>query len=1049
MPALARNQLLRLLVVVHCCAAMLLAQEDRRPQAYQLAIGMQQRGLHEEAIQYLTQFVGDEERHALVPEAYYRLGQSREALQQADAAITAFREALKRGGQQFALKPEALYRLGNLLQAKADNDAALQCFDQLGKEVANDHYLAAAAGYAKGEALRELGQDAECAKAFLATAKLAVGEQVGFLFPALYQGGFASLRLQDHEAAAQAFAAAERAAPDQAAKAECLYLIGDARLRLRQYEPAEQAFRAALKIQGDYQDDAQYGLAWTALGREDRQAALQAFQQLLQNHAQSPFANPARLERSRCFYQLQKYDQALQELQPLLSDGSALQQEARELQGLCALASGKGQSAVASLQQALQKASKEDQPRLQFALGEAFANLKQWPEALQAYRNVLGIKEQDLVPVELRGDALYGACHALHELGKHQESLATAEQVLQLQPEHRSRALAQLAVAENQFALRQLPQAEASYQALLAKNLHQAVAGWKLAWCLYLQGDKAGAAARFGGIAEQPKEANAEEALAMQALALYEAGQREPSLATADRYRARYKDGAFLARTERIAARVLRQRGDLGAAQRRLERAAAASAQRDGKEAAYADELEQADLAYQQGDYAAAAKLFAKLAGEADASGARALAGCAWCAFELGDDDGCAQWLVKAKAHAAVADELAGLLELESALHHRQKAWALAIAVARQFLQQFGKHEKVPMLRYALGVALARNGDQKEARAVLSQLAKEGGYAEPDRVLYELAWASRRDGDEAAALQQFRKVIASSKDPELLGEARLLVGTALLAKKPQALAEAAEFLSKVAGSHQEQALYRLGFAELQAAESESDTQKQQQLLGKARGRFAAMASLKDGELLGEALFLGAESSRRLLDHAQAAQLAARLLRELPQHERVQRARLLLGECSLLAGEGKQAIAPLEQFLREHDTKRDEVARADAARANLWLGTARLQQRQYVEAEQCFLAVTEYSEGALAAEAQYRLGESRAERKDLNGAVDAFVKLSILYADATWVRRGLLAAARTYQQLKQPEKAKRLFTELIESHPGSDEAKSARTQLENR
>ena len=125
---------------------------------------------------------------------------------------------------------------------------------------------------------------------------------------------------------------------------------------------------------------------------------------------------------------------------------------------------------------------------------------------------MLGIKEQDLVPVELRGDALYGACHALHELGKHQESLATAEQVLQLQPEHRSRTLAQLAVAENQFALRQLPQAEASYQALLAKNLHQAVAGWKLAWCLYLQGDKAGAAARFGGIAEQPKEANAEEA---------------------------------------------------------------------------------------------------------------------------------------------------------------------------------------------------------------------------------------------------------------------------------------------------------------------------------------------------------------------------------------------------------------------------------------------------------------------------------------------------------------------------------------------------------
>src|SRR5690606_41004573 len=113
-------------------------------------------------------------------------------------------------------------------------------------------------------------------------------------------------------------------------------------------------------------------------------------------------------------YQSQQFEAALQELQPLLQKDNALQQDARELQGLCALASGAGQTAVKTLQQALAKASDQDRPRLQFALGEAFANLGQWREALEAYREVAKANE---VPVALLGDALYGACHAQHELG--------------------------------------------------------------------------------------------------------------------------------------------------------------------------------------------------------------------------------------------------------------------------------------------------------------------------------------------------------------------------------------------------------------------------------------------------------------------------------------------------------------------------------------------------------------------------------------------------------------------------------------------------------
>ncbi|MCK5945529.1 MAG: tetratricopeptide repeat protein, partial [Planctomycetes bacterium] len=523
------------------------------------------------------------------------------------AAIAALGQALQRGGADFALRPEARYRLGGLLQEKGDQKGALAQFAALADEVADDHYLAAAAHYAKGEALRELGRDEPACDAFGKAATLATGEQQGFRFPSFYQQGFACLRLQRFEQAAQVFGRAGEAAPDDAARGECSYLLGDAQLRLERYDDAQRAFEQAVRGGGAFADDAQYGLGWVALGRDDRDGALQAFGKLLRDHPESPFVGNARLERARCHYQAQQFERATAELQPLLAEASPLQQEARELEGLCALASGKGQAAVETLREALSAASDEDRPRLQFALAEALANLQQWQQALQYYRMVTAAAGADLY-----GDALYGSCHALHELGRNQESIAAAKAVLQVEPAHRSRVLAQLAIAENLFALRKFAEAEAAYQQLAEQPDHRATAQWKLAWCRYLLGDKQAAAPRFEAISKDREHEHTEEAMAMHALALYESDARDAALQVADRYRARYQQGRFLDRTERIAARVLRQRGDLGAAQRRLARAAAISKQR-GDDAGSADVAEQADLAYEQGDYEAADALFAEL----------------------------------------------------------------------------------------------------------------------------------------------------------------------------------------------------------------------------------------------------------------------------------------------------------------------------------------------------------------------------------------------------------------------------------------------------
>lgn len=1008
----------------------LLAQSDRPPEQFQVAIGLQQRGLHDEAARHFADFVKQQPQHALAAEANYRLGLSRTELKQGDAAIAALRAALQSGGAAFKLRPECLYRLGNLLEAKKDHAQALEQFQALAREVGDDHYLAAAARFAEGEAHRELGDDEKAAAAFAAAAEAATGERASYKFPALYQLGFAHVRRQQFGAAAAAFTLGSSAAADDAAKSECWYLAGDALLRAREHDAADRAFERAQKLGGDFADDAAYGRGWVALGRGDRKAAASAFTALCAAFPQSPLLPQARLEAGRALYQDQQAAAAQQQLEPLLAAGvpDAVQQQARELLGLCAMATGAGEAAVTSLQQALAAAGPADKPRLCFALGEALANLGRWDEALRAYDAMP--KE---APADLRGDALYGSCFALHALGRHQDSIARAQAVLALQPPHRLAPEAKLALAENQFALQQYDAAERAYAALADAPAHRATAQWKSAWCRYLRGDKAEAGRRFAAIAGERESPHAEEALATQALAELEAGDGDAALATADRYRARYREGAFLERTERVASRVLRQNGDLTGAQQRLERAAAASRQRGGDAAASEDVAEHAELAYQQGDYRAADAKFAELAGRTDAVGARALAGRAWCAFELGDDAACAQALADAKSHPAAAGELAALLELESALQHRRQEWPAAIGTAQAFLARFPQHGKVPSMRHALGIAQARSGDQKAARATFEALLNGGGHERPDRVAYELAWACRRGGDEPAALAAFEQVAQKSADEELAGEARLQLGVAALDQKD--LAGARKWLGGVQGSHRARASYRLAFAEFEAA----GTDKQQ--LASARDGFVAVIALPDAELAGEARYLAAECCHRLGDERGASDHLRALLDKEPQHARADRARLLLGECALLLKEPDTAVPALEQFLRAKNADR-----ADVARANLWLGRARMQRREHDAAEACLTKVTELSDGALAAEAQFRLGENRELRGDLRGAADAFVKLPILYAQPAWVRAGLLQAGLVYERLQQPDKAQRFFRELVEQHAGSAEAKTANDHL---
>jgi TolA-binding protein len=1011
------------------------AKEERAPEAYQLGLGMQQRGMHEEAAKYFGDFLRVNARHPLAAEARYRLGACQAELGQRKAAIASLQQALELGGSSFRLRPECRYRLGQALKDEGQLEPAAQQFEAMGKELPADHYLLASAHYAAGECRRDGKDDARAVAEFTAAVAAATGAQASFRFPSLYQLGFAQLRRGEFAAASKAFGDAVAAAGDDAARGECQWLAGDAALRAKDLDRAQKLLSDAAGQKGEFADDAAFGLGWVAVERGDAAAAQRQFQTVVEKHADSPLAGRARLEWGRLQYRAQKYDAAAATLAPLQRDGvdADLRRQAQELAGLCALELGHGDTAVKQLRDALGSAGGADKPRLAYALGEALSNQQQWADALAAYEQVT-----EPAAADLRGDALYGACFALHKLGRFDESSVRAEAVRKLAPPHRLAAQATFAIGENQFAQKHYDRAAAEYAAVAAPPELRSRAQWKLGWCSYLAGDKAAAAKQFSVIAQQERDPFREEALSMQALGLLEAGKADDALQVADAYLARYPKGQFLDRTERVAARVLRQRGDLASAQKRLERAAASA---KGSDQA-GDVLEEAELVYQQGDFKRAQELYGRLATAADRSGARAIEGLAWCAFELGDDAQCQQRIAAGLQHPQLGDLKAGLLELQSSLQHRRKDWPAAIAAAQAFLAEFAAHPKAPAIRYALGVAQARSGDAKSARATLAALVRDGGYERMDRVHYELAWACRADNDEPAALAAFARAASLSKDPDIAGEANLHLGTAALEQKDEAKARA--FLGKVDGKWKGRALYRLGFLDFDAAGAAPvgpTGGANAERLERAKTEFAAVAALPQEPLAAEAGFLVGECCMKLGDCAHAAPQFRALLQQAPQHERAATARLALGECDIELGNADEAVAALEEFLRARPADKTE-----AARAHLLLGRARLLRKEHDRAEAAFAKVTELSDGALGAEAQFRLGESRAMRGDLEGAADAFVKLPILYAQEEWVRRGLLQAGLCYERLQQPGKARRFFDELVRRFPQSQEGKEAQSHL---
>ncbi|MCC6671502.1 MAG: tetratricopeptide repeat protein [Planctomycetes bacterium] len=933
-------------------SGLLAAQDSRADTRWQVALGLQQRSLHEEAAKGFARFAEEFPSDPRRAEAQYRAGTSWVALGRAAEAVAALQKAVATPGV-FPLRPEARYRLGQLhREAKRWADAEA-CLGALLQEVPADHYLRAAAGFARGECLREAGRDAEALDAFLAAAAADREAEGAHAVPALYQAAFAALRLGQREAAAKHFLAAAERAPAHTAATECLYRAGEVRLALGDVAGADEAFARAAKGGGEYA-----ARAGEARARA-RVAGLRALEE---------GGRPEDVVRS-----------------------------ARDLLGRGDLGPGLRAEVGECLGRAL------------LATGDAEGAHRAYVDAAEAAPDAV-----------LRGEALYGACLALHRLGRHADARAAAETLLRTCPEHRLHAHAWFAIGESWFAERRTEPALAAFARVPADHALCRKAQARQAWCHYLAGEHGRAAEAFAALVPAQGEVDTvgEEALAMAAVAWLAAGQPDAALRAADRYRLAFPQGTHLARSERVAARALRAKGEAKAAAERLARAEAG--ERDPARRGE-DRLERADLLVEQGRFRDAAAVYAGLRGESGGLGQRAGVGAAWCAFELGDDEVARREAEGLLAAGVEGDNEARLLDLLAILHLRNQRWAEAGSAAQRFLARHAAHPRAAELRYALGVAQARAGDAEGARRTLRPLVETAQGPQRDRVLHELAHVEAKAGDAKAAEAAFRTVADTGEDAELRDDAHLQLGLAALGRAE--LAAARPHLEAVRGALRGRALLALGGALVQQGDDAAAVAVLE----------SALATLR-GDERGEGLYFAGLARQRRGGHAEAAAHLGELLRTHPGHARAREARLVLGECELARGDAARAAAWLEEYLKDAP-----AGSPDTARGLLALGMARLARKEHAAAEAAFTKVARGRADARAAEAQYRIGEVRAARGDDAGAAEAWLELTILHDHGEWVPRALLGAGRCYERLGRKEQATKLFEELRRRHPDSPQA----------
>lgn len=1011
------------------------------------AAGRFGRGLFRPAAGDYESFLKQYPTHAEATNARYALAICHYRLNEFDKTVPILEQVLT--DAKFPQRDEALAVLGHANLSAQKYDAAIAAFDKLLIGFPQSKH-AESASLNKAQTLYLSAKHADAVKA--ADAFVKAYPQSADRPTAMYFKGLSEKALDQNAAAATTLAALLKEQPETRFKLDALLVLGQALEAEGKLPEAADTFRQMLAAAPAIrQPDAHYSLGAVLYKQSAYEDAAKEFYAVITKSPDGPYAKPARLQLGLSQLAGGKTVDARKTLSAVVKEDAPNAPAARYGLAQCDIADKKFDAALVTLTELAAVQPPPVSPS-QIALdrGMCLAELGKHQEAADVFGKLAAADPKS----PRLGETLYRQAFSLHKLSQFDPSHAVCLKVIAagdaVPAEYRA-AVADLD-AENLFLLGKYDEAAKAYTALDAASKDDDAKtryAFRLGQCAYSTGDYAKAVTLLTPLAEKPK-VKGDETLGRAVFLLGDALLQQSKFAeAADAF------GKFLATTKtaeksdkaeaqyKQAVALLRgtKAGDpTPAAAKQLLTTVAASSETSPWAARANFELGQ--IAYQSKPPAldvAAGHLKKVMAfdngkpPEDLAPPALYLLG--WCDYDNKKfAEAATKWadLLAKYPKAAVAPDAAfhrGVALRDAGDHEKALAAFTSYATAHPQGQHVFKSKQ---LAAACLTALKR---EPEAKAMLAALVNDKS-AVTDALLYDLAWSQKGTKDSAGATTTYRRLIADFPQSKLAPAAKAELAELLIAEKKDA--EAVELLEPVVAAKDVDAKVRAS-----ASYNLAGCYQRLERADKAAATYAMYAAEFGGsdEQTGTALLSAGSNSAAVGRYDDAIKSLAEMLKKFPAHPQANVALLKLGEAYADASKFAEALAAHQQFLAKYP--KDPFA----FRAQFGVGWALQNQKQFDPARKAYTAVTTLTNGETAARAQFQIGDSFLTEGKFEEAALAFLVVEDVYAYPVWSARALYGAGLAFEQLKQPDMAKKMFETVVQKYKDqADEAKLAQTRL---
>ena len=366
--------------------------------------------------------------------------------------------------------------------------------------------------------------------------------------------------------------------------------------------------------------------------------------------------------------------------------------------------------------------------------------------------------------------------------------------------------------------------------------------------------------------------------------------------------------------------------------------------------------------------------------------------------------------------------------------------WKQAAAEYARFAEEFPKSADYALACFRLGEAHRNAGDRVEALKAYKRAADAPGSPWRGKAMFKRAALFAEMGQNEAAEELFRDLLAASPEPEVRELALYYHAAALEALgRPAEAVAALEALLRDFPKGPMASYGRLSLARIRATPGDAFEP------GKARALLSDLAKDPATPRLGaEALFLLGAAERAAGNEGAAADAYRALLERYPDDERVPLARVPAAWSFSRAGRPQDAIAVVDAALAASPAPAPEVAaELRYVRAQALFDLARLE-----EAEEAFLAVANNPAAAktgFAARARYQAALCAFKRSRWTAARDAarpLVADPAMREEALW----LVAQAATEEGGKAEDEAIASYRRIADEFPDSAYAPGALFRL---